>query len=111
MLNMSSLAGVPVDGRYYVSSILQKDDASLSKFYEKVPFAEVDLLRQAKATHDDGVWLFVACNKRPPGIKPKRKAEVLPCFTKYSTNVLILLKKCRICCRSPCTADQSTQTL
>ena len=77
MLNMSSLAGVPVGGRYYVSSILQKDDASLKKFYEKVPFAEVDLLRQAKATHDDGVWLFVACNKRPPGTKPKRKAEVL----------------------------------
>jgi len=52
----------PPSGQYYVSSILQKDDNALKKFFAKVPFAEAPLLKRAKATHDDGVWLFVGSN-------------------------------------------------
>ncbi|KAJ1483621.1 hypothetical protein T484DRAFT_2573695 [Baffinella frigidus] len=74
----------PPAGQYYVSSILQKDDAALKKFFAKVPFAEAPLLKKAKATHDDGVWLFVGSNpaaKTPSaGAKPagKRKREEPP---------------------------------
>ena len=66
-------------GRYYVSSILQKDSANLKNFFAKVPFAEVPLLKSANATHDDGVWLFVGSNSaRPASGKRKRDASVEP---------------------------------
>lgn len=71
--------GETASGRYYVSSILQKDSASLKDFFAKVPFAEVPLLKSANATHDDGVWLFVGSNSaRPASGKRKRDANVEP---------------------------------
>lgn len=65
-------------GRYYVSSILQKDSANLKKFFAKVPFAEAPLLKKASATHDDGVWLFVGSNSSPASGKRKRDACLEP---------------------------------
>ena len=63
-----------------MSSILQKDDAALKKFFAKIPFSEPPLLKRAKATHDDGVWLFVGSNAaaKPKQSGKKRQREEPP---------------------------------
>jgi hypothetical protein len=56
----SSSSNNTFSGPFYASSILQKNEASLSRFFQSVPFAKAPFLKDSY--HDDGAWLFFGYN-------------------------------------------------